>query len=169
VSPHERASARQPETLAISNLTAYKSLVHIEQHFLVRRPPEVVFDYLTNPANLTSWQTTKTRVEQLTDGPARLGTRLREWTKPPRGKQFEQVVEFTEFERPNHLHVHIVEGPYPVHGTWDFEGDGDETRVRFAADGQLRGAMRLATPIVRRLLARQMAGYHENLRRNLET
>jgi hypothetical protein len=38
-------------------------------------------------------------VEQLTDGPPGLGTRFRERTKPPGGKEFEQLVEFTEFDR----------------------------------------------------------------------
>jgi hypothetical protein len=38
---------------------------------------------------------------------------VHERTKPPAGKEFEQVVEFTEFDRPAPFHVHIVEGPYP--------------------------------------------------------
>jgi uncharacterized protein YndB with AHSA1/START domain len=75
--------------------------MRVEQTFSVRRPPEVVFDYLTNPSNLAEWQTSKTSVEQLTDGPPRLGTRVRERTKGPGGREFEQLVEFTEFVRPS--------------------------------------------------------------------
>src|SRR6266540_4132677 len=85
--------------------------MRIEQTFSVSQPPEVVFDYLTNPSNLAAWQTSKTSVEQLTDGPPQLGTRVRERTKPPGGKEFEQIVEFTEFDRPVRVHAHIVEGP----------------------------------------------------------
>ena len=55
--------------------------VRIEQSFIVKRPPEVVFDYLTDPANLADWRTSKTAVEKLTEGPPRLGTRVRERTK----------------------------------------------------------------------------------------
>src|SRR2546430_10415883 len=77
--------------------------MRIEQTFSVNRPPEVVFDYLTNPSKLADWQTSKTSVEQLTDCAPRLGTRVRERTKPPGGKEFEQIVEFTEFERPELL------------------------------------------------------------------
>jgi uncharacterized protein YndB with AHSA1/START domain len=142
--------------------------MRISQTFTVACSPEAVFDYATDPANLRDWQTSKTRVEPLTDGPPRQGYRLREWTKPPGGKEFEQVVEFTEFARPSRLHVHIVEGPYPVDGTWSFHPDGEGTRVDFVAEGELRGAMRLAGPIFQRILARQFAGYHENLRRNVE-
>jgi uncharacterized protein YndB with AHSA1/START domain len=142
--------------------------MHLEETFVVARPPEVVFDYVTNPANLPSWQTSNKSVEQLTDGPPGPGTRFRERTKPPLGKAFEQVTEFTEFERPHRLHVHIVEGPYPVDGTWTFEPAGDRTRVHFIADGQLPGIMKLIEAAVRRALARQFARYHRNLRQNLE-
>lgn len=143
--------------------------MRIEQDFEVARAPEIVFDYLTNPANLPEWQTSKTSVEQLTDGPPGLGTRVRERTKPPGAKEFEQIVEFTEFDRPRRVHVHIVEGPYPVDGTWSFDPAGEGTHVRFAAEGDLRGPMRLAQPLIKRMMSRQFAGYHENLRRRLET
>jgi len=142
--------------------------MRIELSFSVGRPAEVVFDYLTDPATLVEWQTSKTSVEQLTAGPPQLGTRVRERTKQPGGKEFEQIVEFTEFDRPTRVHAHIVEGPYPIDGTWSFEPDGDGTRVHFVAAGALSGVMRLLQPVARRLIARQMAGYHQNLRRNLE-
>jgi uncharacterized protein YndB with AHSA1/START domain len=142
--------------------------MRIEQTFAVGRPPEVVFDYLTDPSKLADWQTSKTSVEQLTDGAPRVGTRVRERTKAPGGKEFEQIVEFTEFERPLRVHMHIVEGPYPIDGTWSFEPNGEGTRVRFVAAGEARGAMRVLQPVAKLVIARQMAGYHRNLRRNVE-
>lgn len=129
--------------------------------------PETVFDYMTNPANLRDWQTSKTSVELLTDGPPRLGTRVRERTKPPALKEFEQIVEFTEFERPRRFHVHIVEGPQPIDGTWTLDPDGAGTKVVFVAAGKLRGRTRLIAPVIQRAMAREFAGYHRNLRRNL--
>ena len=142
--------------------------MRIEQSFSVSRSPEIVFDYLTNPANLAAWQTSKTSVEQLTAGSPGLGTRVRERTKRPGGKGFEQVVEFTEFNRPTRVHAHIVEGPYPVDGTWSFTAEGAGTRVDFVAEGELPGVLPLLQPLVQRLMARQMTGYHRNLRRNIE-
>jgi uncharacterized protein YndB with AHSA1/START domain len=120
----------------------------------VGQPPEVAFDYVTDPSKLANWQTSKTSVEQLTDGPAELGTRVPERTKPPGGKEFEQIVELTEFDRPRRLRVHIVEGPYPIDGTWTFAPDEDGTQVTFAAEGELRGLMRILQPLVRLVNAR---------------
>jgi uncharacterized protein YndB with AHSA1/START domain len=142
--------------------------MRIEQSFAVARSPEAVFDEVTDPARLASWQTSKTSVEQITPGPVGAGTRFRERTKPPGGREFEQITEFAEFERPRRLRVHIVEGPAPVDGTWTFEPDGGGTRVHFVAEGRLPGALRLAEPMVAWMMGRQFRRYHENLRRNLE-
>jgi carbon monoxide dehydrogenase subunit G len=111
----------------------------VEEVFRVQQPPEVVFDYLTDPSKVVDWQTAKTSVEQLTEGPPRRGTRLRERTKGPRGKEFEQIVEFAEFNRSQRVHVHVVEGPYLVDGTWTFEPAEGGTRLHFVADGELNG------------------------------
>ena len=142
--------------------------MRIEETFRVARPPEAVFDYMTDAANLCAWQTVKTSAEQITPGPPGLGTRIRERTKPPIGKEFEQIVEFTAFDRPRRFATHIVEGPAKIDGVWAFAPDGDGTRVHFVAEGPLPGPLRLLDPIGRRVLGRQFAGYHENLRRNLE-
>jgi uncharacterized protein YndB with AHSA1/START domain len=142
--------------------------MRLEQTFTVARPPEAVFDYMVEPGNLAAWQTSKTHVEQLTPGPPGPGTRIRERTKPAVGREFEQVVEFAEFERPRRLGTRIVEGPLPVDGVWTLEPHGDGTRVQFVAEGPLPGPMRLASPLLARIVGRQFRAYHENLRRNVE-
>ena len=84
-------------------------------------------------------------------------------------REFEQITEFAEFDRPRRFRVHVVEGPQLIDGAWNFESVGDGTRVTFAADGALRGAVRFVEPLVRWVLARRFATYHRNLRLNLET
>ena len=142
--------------------------MRVEQTFTVARPPEVVFDYLTDPSKLAEWQTAKTAVEPLTEGPPRKGTRQRERTKGPGGREFEQVTEFVEFDRPRHVAVSVVEGPYPIDGAWTFAPEGDGTRVHFVAEGPLPGFTRLLEPLAKRVIKRRFAGYHELLRRNVE-
>jgi uncharacterized protein YndB with AHSA1/START domain len=143
--------------------------VHIEQTFELTNSPECVFDYMTDPAKLHEWQTSKTRVEVMSEGGPRAGFRVREWTKVPGRKEFEQVVEFTRFERPTLLHTHIVEGPQPIDGKWSLSRSSGGTRIHFVAEGQLRGAMRVATPIVTLIIDRQFRKYHANLRRRLQS
>ena len=40
--------------------------------------------------------------------------------------------------------------------------------MHFVAEGELTGAMRLLQPLAARMMARQFAAYHRNLRRNVE-
>jgi hypothetical protein len=124
---------------------------------------------MTDPSNLSAWQTSNVSAEQITDGPPGLGSRFRERTKGPSGKVFEQLTEFTEFDRPRRFRVHVVEGPYPVDATWSLEPSSSGTQVHFVAEGRLRGAMKLLEPVVSRALARRFAGYHRNLSRNVES
>ena len=141
--------------------------MRITESFFVEAAPAAVFDYMTDPSKLAEWQTSKTSVEQLTEGPPRRGTRVRERTKPPGRREFEQIVEFTEFDRPRRFHVHVVEGPFPIDGTWSFEPADGGTRVDFCAEGELPRGLRLLRPVVERIVARQFAGYHRTLSGNV--
>jgi uncharacterized protein YndB with AHSA1/START domain len=142
--------------------------MRIEQTFTVARPPLEVFGYMTDPANLSAWQPSKLSVQPLTDGPPRQGYRVRERTRVGL-RQWDQVVEFTEFEPGRALTTHIVEGSMPVDGRWTFEDDGaGGARVHFVAEGELSGAMKLIEPVVRMGVARSFRHYHALLARNVE-
>jgi uncharacterized protein YndB with AHSA1/START domain len=137
--------------------------VHIEQTFTIGRPPADVFAFMVEPANLAKWQTVKTYVTPVSEGPPRLGYQVREGTKVgPR--EWEQLVEFTEFEPGRVLGVEVIEGP-KSHGRWTLAPDGAGTRVHFEAD---MNAPPVVGPLLRRITARSFRGYHENLRRELE-
>ena len=115
------------------------------------------------PENLAKWQTIKTHVVPLTDGPTRLGSRFREGNKVgPR--RWEQVVEVVDFEPGRVFAVKVTEGPASS-GRWAMEPVGSGSRVQFEAD--FTGPQLLA-PILTRVMARQFRRYHENLRRELE-
>ena len=142
--------------------------MRVEQSFTVSRPPDEVFAYMTDPANLASWQTSKVSVEPLTDGPPRQGYRIKERTKVGL-RQWDQVVEFTEFEPGRAFSTHIVEGSMPVDGRWTLEPEGAfGSRVRFVAEGELNGPMRLLEPLVRRGVDRSFRHYHALLAEQVE-
>jgi uncharacterized protein YndB with AHSA1/START domain len=142
--------------------------MRVEQSFTVGRPPDEVFAYMVQPENLASWQPSKVAVEPLTDGPPRQGYRVKERTKAGL-RQWDQVVEFTEFEPGRALTTHIVEGLVPIDGRWTFTDDGaGRTRVHFVAEGELTGPLRLAEPLLRRGIARTFRRSHALLARNVE-
>jgi uncharacterized protein YndB with AHSA1/START domain len=137
--------------------------MHIEQTFTIAAPPADVFAFMADPEKLARWQTVKTYVTPVSEGPPRLGYRVREGTKVgPR--EWEQLVELTEFEPGRVLAVKVIEGP-ESDGRWTMEPDGAGTRIHFEADMK---APPLVGPLLRRIVARNFRAYHENLRRELE-
>ena len=81
----------------------------------IERPVAEVFAYVTDPAKLHEWQTNTLEVEQLTDGPLGVGTRLREVHVAGR-RRMEQVVEVSAYEPGRRFDLDLVEGPLPVGG-----------------------------------------------------
>jgi hypothetical protein len=79
-------------------------------------------------------------------------------------REWDQVVEFTEFEPGRAFGVRVIEGP-ESQGRWTFQPDGSGTRVHLEAD--MKAPPGLGT-LFKWIVARQFRGYHENLRRELE-
>ncbi len=128
------------------------------------RSPADVFDYVSDPERLPTWQTNT--VSSVPDGPMGVGTRLREVHRAPGGKELVSVVEVSEFEPGSVFALRVVEGT-PVHLRITLDPDGAGTRMRFRAHGELNGPMRLLQPVLGRTLKRQFAQQLATLERVL--
>lgn len=137
----------------------------IETH--IERPPATVFDHVSDPGRLATWQTNTVSAVQEGDSPFGLGTRLREIHRMPGGKETESVVEVSEYEPGRTLGLRVVEG-LPVHLHLTLEPAERGTLLRFRAYGRLTGAMRLAQPLLQRVLHRQFARQCATLKLVLE-
>jgi uncharacterized protein YndB with AHSA1/START domain len=133
----------------------------------IARPADEVFAYATDPARLSTWQTNTVSSIPQDDGPLGVGSRMREVHRGPGGKEFESLVEVTEYEPGRTFALHVVEGT-PVDARMTFERAGSGTLVRFRAYGQLTGAMRIAQPLLGRMLKRQFTEQIATLKRVLE-
>jgi uncharacterized protein YndB with AHSA1/START domain len=128
------------------------------------RSPADVFAYVSDPERLPTWQTNT--ISSVPDGPMGVGTRLREVHRAPGGKELVSVVEVSEFEPGQVFALRVVEGT-PVHLRITLDPDGDGTRMRFRAYGELGGPMRFLQPILGRTLKRQFAQQLDTLGRVL--
>jgi uncharacterized protein YndB with AHSA1/START domain len=137
----------------------------IETH--IERPVAEVFDHVSDPDRLATWQTNTVSAVREGDGPVGLGTRLREVHRAPGGREIESVVEVSEYEPERTFALRVVEGT-PVHARLTFEPTEGGTLMRFRAHGQLTGALRLAQPLLQGVLKRQFASYCATLKRVLE-
>jgi Polyketide cyclase / dehydrase and lipid transport len=134
----------------------------------IARPVDDVFAYVSEPANLDQWQTNVIDAEVIGGGPMRDGSRLREVRRVGR-RRVEQIVAVEGFLAPQRFGLRVMEGPLPVHGDVEFLPEGeDATRVRVHAFGKLRGAMRLAAPLLAIGLRREFTKQYALLKRILE-
>ena len=138
---------------------------------VIDAPRELVFEAFTEVRHLSRWWgpegfTTTTRAFEF-----RVGG---EWVfvmHGPDGTDYQEWISWTEIAPPERialLHGESSGDPNAFESVLTFEPDGAGTRVHFVAEGPLQGAMRLLAPVTRRVMARQFAGYHRNLRGNLE-
>ena len=133
----------------------------------IEQPVTEVFDHVSDPDKLASWQTNTISSIQEGDGPLGVGTRLREIHRAPGGKEVQSVVEVSEYEPDRTFALRVVEGT-PVHLRISFESSGRGTLMRLRSHGGLTGTMRLAQPLLQRVLKRQFANQCATLKRVLE-
>ena len=137
--------------------------MRIEHELHIDREPAEVFAFLTDPENLPAWQPTTVAVRRQRQGPLTVGERFDEVHKAL-GRELTSTVEVVAYDAPRLFALHMVSGAVPLDGRWELEPSRGGTLLRFVGEGDIRGPMRLAKP----LLARQFRGYHKRLEDLLE-
>jgi uncharacterized protein YndB with AHSA1/START domain len=134
----------------------------------IARPPEQVFAYVTDPAKLPTWQTNTISAVPDPDGPLRLGSRIREVHRGPRGTELASLVEVSELEPNRALALRMIEGSLPVDARITFDPSEHGTRMRFSVHGEPSGPLRFLQPLMRAALKRQFREHCAALKRVLE-
>lgn len=88
--------------------------------------------------------------------------------RAPGGKQLASLVEVSEYEPDRTFALRMIEGALPIDARLTFEPTARGTRLRFAANCEPTGSMRLAQPLLRLTLKRQFTADCATLQRVLE-
>lgn len=133
----------------------------------IEKPLGDVWRFFIDHGNTKAWMPDIVRIEKLTEGPARLGTRYQE-TRKMGGKEHTVALEITAFEE-GRIYAGTVEekgvrGTY----TYTFQPEGGATRVRVVADVQAKGLMKLMLPIVVGVMKKQDGGQLQRLKQAIE-
>lgn len=140
-------------------------MIEVRQSVEIARTPEEVFAYVTDPAQLSTWQDAE-EVSQLTPGAIGPGTRFREIHKVF-GIRRTEITEVVVFEPGRRFDIRVLEGP-PVDGRWDFEAAGAGTRLTLTPTARLPGPLRVAEPLMAFMTALVFGRFHRRLKRALE-
>jgi hypothetical protein len=138
--------------------------VAIEAEADIRRSAEEVFDYASDPANEPEWNIRVKRVQKLTSGPADVGARYRiAFTQGPPA-----ISECVRLDRPGYWE-HVGESKIISSG---FSGQvmpkDDSSHLLLRMQLRPRGPLRLALPLVRRRMQRELARDVATIKARLE-
>ena len=140
----------------------------IRGEIVIARPVDVVFDFVADEANEPRYNPQMLRVDPLADGPVGVGSR---WAVLVRARRWpaSMVVECTEYERPFALGTTTTMPNAEIRGRLTFEPIPEGTRMSW--DWQVRptGRLRLLSPLVGLVGARQERAIWTGLKTLLES
>jgi uncharacterized protein YndB with AHSA1/START domain len=137
-----RRPARPPAAVVYRSSAQTGGTVRLERDIVIERPVDEVFAYVSEPANLPSWQPAVVEIRR-PEGPLAVGSSFGE-TRTFVGKRFETTVEVVELEPERTFAIRVVGGPVPIRVRHVFGPADGGTRVTIAGEVELHGALRVA-------------------------
>jgi uncharacterized membrane protein len=136
--------------------------MRVEESIEINKPPEEVFDYVSDVGNFPQWMAHTLEVRKDTAGPPQQGDRFTVAIKSV-GRRFETPYERTSY-KPNRRYTdRAVGGPIPnQRWNYTFEEVQGGTRLSRAVEAESGGILKLLEPLQKRAVQRQ-------LRKDLQT
>lgn len=138
-----------------------------EVSIFINRPIEQVFEYTVDGYNLHNWQSGFFEHELLTEGPKRVGTRVRE-VRQVGPRKAEIQAEVTAFELNKRFATKTSTKPY-VTVNYTFESENGGTRIDYKFTMVTNGLMRLIEPMIARGIKSDSQKDLEKLKNILES
>jgi carbon monoxide dehydrogenase subunit G len=142
-------------------------MIEFEQEIFINRPQPEVFDFVSDPANDSRWQSGSEGGEWSSDGPVGVGSTVSSATKFL-GRTIESTHEVTSWDPPNRLGQKAVTGPVPFEITISLEPKEGGTQVTVNGQAEFGGFFKVAEGLVGRQLKKQMASDFKSLKALLE-
>jgi carbon monoxide dehydrogenase subunit G len=142
--------------------------MRVESTTSIERPPNAVFDYVSDMSNDPEWHTDMLEVRPSGMGPIGVGTVFDLKFKPFMG-QSQGTATISEFQPGKRVLLKGQMGKFAPTVTLAFEPDGSGTRVTRTVDMVPPGLMRVMSPIMKSMMSKQNAGFLANLKRVLES
>ena len=126
----------------------------------IRRPVDEVFAFVADGENATRWRPGVLDVSR--ESGEGMGAIYRQGVRGPGGRRIPADYEITAFEPNRRIGFQAIAGPVRPTGEYQFDPDGDGTRVSFSLDAVVTGWKRL-------LMGRAVQSTMDAEMRNLET
>ncbi len=144
----------------------------ISESVEISRRPEDVFAYLDDLTRHGEWQEQIVAARVETEGPTRVGTRVRQTRRVGGGREQTFTYEITEHDPPRSFAFRTLDGPLRPLGKGRVESVGDGTRSRFTLDFDFEShglVGKLLRPIALRQARKQIPKDQQRLKERLES
>jgi carbon monoxide dehydrogenase subunit G len=138
-----------------------------ETNVLIGQPVADVFDYVSEPINLSRWNSAVRSVRELSPGKDGVGATYVMERELPRGRA-ENELEVLERKRPNDFSIRTTSGPTPFFYRYRFTEEDGGTLLELTAEVELGGLARALGPLASRGVKRGVDSNFADLKRILE-
>ena len=138
-----------------------------ESSVMIDRPVEEVFAYIKDIKNWLQWHTGMLEAEQSSEGPVGVGTTYR-GVSQSMGQRMEWTSEVTAYEPDKKMAQRLHSGPMLFDQIFAVEPVEGGTKFTLGGEGETGGFFKLAEPILKRRMQKEMEGNLSNLKGILE-
>jgi uncharacterized membrane protein len=135
---------------------------------LISRPLDEVFAFVGDVRNRPRWDDSVDSEELTSSEPIGVGSTVRT-RLTSMGREYQYTWEIVEHQPPNRMKVQSTSGPFPTTLAFEFDSQGDETRVRASVTGRPTGVMRVLQPMIAHTTQKNLERGYVRLKVLLET
>jgi len=136
-------------------------MINLDLSTLIDKPVKDVFAFVTNPNNMSKWNSAVVSMTQITPGAVGLGTKFKN-VGEVMGRRIEGEMQVVAFEPDSKYGFQMNAGPVQVNVVLNFKTVGTGTKLSLNAQGNPGGLFKLAEPV---MAGRVKSMMEENLAR----
>jgi hypothetical protein len=143
-------------------------VIRFERTMVVKRSPEEVFDYLSNPANDVAWRESTVEADWVTDETPDVGSRFKS-TDRFLGRRFPYTSEITEWDPPYAYGAKTLDGKARVEFEAELTPVDSRTSLTLSGQAEFLGILGIFEGFVAKQFHKQLDREWGTLREILES
>jgi len=142
-------------------------MINLEFGTLIDRPVKDVFAFVSNPNNMSKWNSAVVSIQQVTPGDVGVGTKFKT-VGEAMGRRLEGEMQVQAFEPDTKCGFQLQAGPMQMNLTMSFKTVGTGTKLSLNVQGNPSGVFKLAEGVMTGQVKSLMQGNLDKLKSVLE-
>jgi|SRR5215204_1298612 len=143
-------------------------MINLELGTLIDRPIKDVFTFVSDPNNMSKWNSAVVSIQQLTPGEVGVGTKFKT-VGEAMGRRLEGEMQVQTFEPDTKCGFQLQAGPMQMNLTMSFKTVGTGTKLNLNVQGNPAGVFKLAEGLMTGQVKSLMEGNLTKLKSVLES